>query len=474
MTRKVGLYLRISKDTKGDAAGVERQRVDGERVIAQRGWSLFDTYVDNDLTGSGRRARPEYQRMLRDIDAGIIEAVVARSMERVFKSRREQLTFMELGQEKRILVAFSHAPDIDFQTAVGRGVADMQAAWARIEMEQKGERQRDQAAQVAGWGLPHAGGRRAFGYTADGLHLEPGEAAVLRQMYDQWLTGVSMSSIARWLNETGWVTPQGRRFGKQTVREILANPRNGGLRGMRDVVNAKTGTRAQWHRIIGPGKWPAAVPEETWRAAMAKIQDPTRPGWHVGRNGQRYLLSGIAECGVCGERLVTGARAVDRVLRCPTRSHVCRKAEYIEAYVVLAVLERFRNAAPGLWAPDPEGAIDIGELRRESIELRARLDGLAADYADGVLDRAGVKTAGDRLRARLSQIDEQVAAAGQVDVTAPLRAAADPGVVWERLPLTTRREVIRRVVGVTVLSGRAGRPGGMRFDPATVRLEWRV
>ena len=62
---------------------------------------------------------------------------------------------------------------------------------------------------------------------------------------------------------------------------------------------------------------------------------------------------------------------------------------------------------------------------------------------------------------------------GQVDVTAPLRAAVDPAAVWDRLPMATRREVVRRVVVVTVLSGRAGRPGGRRFDPASVRLEWR-
>lgn len=470
MTRKVGLYLRISKDVKGEAAGVDRQRVDGERVIAQRGWELYRMYVDNDITARGTKRRPEYEQMLRDLDAGLITAVVARSMERVFKTRREQLTFMELGQEKRILVAFSHAPDIDFQTAVGRGVADMQAAWARIEMEQKSERQRDQAAQVAGWGLPHAGGRRAFGYTSGGLHLEPGEASAVRQMYDQWLTGMSMSSIAHWLNEAGWVTPQGNRFTKQTVREILANPRNGGLRGVRDVVNQKTGTRAQWHRIIGPAKWPGVVSEATWRAAMDKIRDTSRPGWHEGRNGQRYLLSGIAGCGVCGQRLITGGRRSERVLRCPSRAHISRRADYIEAFVEEAVLEWFRRPDTTPLTVTPSDGPDVGELRRESIELRARLDGLARDYADGVLDRAGVKTAGDRLRARLSEIDAEVAAAGQVDVTAPLRAAEDPGPVWERMPLATRREILRRVVTVTVLSGSPGRPGGVRFDPASVQI----
>lgn len=489
VTRHVGLYLRISKDWKGDSAGVDRQQDDGKRLIEQRGWTLGETYVDNDITASGRRKRPDYQRMLADLESGQIDAVVSRSIERLFKSRREQLVFMELGQELRTPVAFTHAPDIDFNTAVGRGIADMQAAWARVEMEQKAERHRDQAAQTARRGLPH-GARRAFGYTPDGMHLDPAEAPILQALYERWLVGQSMASIAAWLNEAGSTTAGGRRWTHNSVRDVLANPRNAGLRGIREVTNQKTGARARWARVIGPAKWPGAVSEETWRAAVARIQDPHRAGAHAGRNSLTYLLSGIALCGVapdgsavavddpdfsakvCGRPMVTTGARKDRSLRCPSLRHTTRRADLIEDYVTEAVIEYFRRADTPTAGAGNQPGLDLSAVRSESIELRARLDGLARDYADGVLDRAQMKAAGDRIRTRLGELDRQVVAAGQVDVTAPLRGAVDPDAAWDKLVLPTQREVLRRILTVHVLHGRPGRPGGLRFRPESVRLAW--
>lgn len=482
--RRVGLYLRISKDWKGDEAGVDRQREDGTRLIDMRGWDLVRVYIDNDISASGRRKRPDYQALLADIENGVIDGVVARSFERLCKSRREQLTFVELGQEKRSVVAFTHAPDLDLTTAVGRGMADMMAAWARVEMEQKSERHIDQIRQAAERGRM-VGGRRAFGYTADGLHLDPVEAPILAQLYDRFLARESLGSLTRWLNARNLSTPQGSRWRSQTVREVLANPRNAAIRGMRPVVNQKTGTRAQWHVEIGPAVWPAAVPEQTWRATMKLIHDPHRPGNHEGGNRQKYVLTGIALCGVedCGRLLITGGAKGDtsrvtggrvhyRVLRCPSLRHISRRASYIEDWVELQIVGYFtgpgRHVVP-VDVPD----LDMEAVRSESTRLRAVLRGLAGDLVSGVLDRDQVRHGTGLARGRLAELDALIAAAGAVDVTAKLRAAADPEAVWFAMTVPEKRAVIREVATVRVLSGAAGRPGGRRFDPASVAVTFR-
>lgn len=489
MARRAGLYLRISKDPSGDRLAVARQQEDGERLIERRGWEHVDTYIDNDLSAKGRRQRPDFQRLMDDVRTGRIDTPVADRWDRLSRNRRDDLLIVETCQPVNALLAFMKGSDIDLSTAAGRLTADIMSAVARNEIETKSERQLRQAQQQAERGLPGSVGRRAFGFTPDGLHLDPVEAPVLARLYSRWLTGEGMGSLAAWLNDHDLLTPRGNRWTRQNVREVLANPRNGGLRGIRDVVNAKTGTRAQWHRVVGPAVWPGVVPEETWRAAMERIRDPHRPGQHVGHNRQTYLLSGIARCGgqddgpvdrrdpdfeskVCNLPLITGGRAKERLLRCPSLRHVSRRADLIEDYVTEALLEYLRRADTPAFAETGGEPADLGGVRTESIALRARLDGLANDYADGVLDRAQMKAAGDRIRARLTELDRQVAAAGQVDVVAPLRAAPDPEPVWDVLPMPTRREVVRRVVGVHVLRGYAGRPGGLRFHPETVRLDW--
>lgn len=483
MPRQAGLYLRISKDVTGEGLAVDRQRGDGRRLVKQRGWSLVREYVDNDISASGRKRRPEFEQMIRDIEAGLINVVVALSLDRLSRNRREQLHLVETCQEHGVLIALVRGSDIDLSTAIGRAVADMMAVPARLEIEQKSERHIDQIRQAAEQGRM-VGGRRAFGYIEGGLHLHPDEAPVLAQMYDRFLAGESLGSLTRWLNEREILTPRGNRWRHQSVREVLANPRNAGIRGMRPVVNKKTGTRSQWHVEVGPAAWPAVVSESTWRAVMQMIRDPGRRGNHAGYNQQKYLLTGIALCGVCDRPLVTGgqkadvARASDRrlryrVLRCPSLRHISRRADYIEDHVEERIVAYFagpaREALPAEGAPD----IDLEAIRSESVLLRSQLRGLAKDYGDGVLDREQVKIAGDRIRGRLSELDEQVAAAGVVDVTSALRAAEDPEEVWDAMTIPERRAVIRKVMTVRVLSGTPGRLHGLRFHPDSVQIEWR-
>src|SRR4051812_12534367 len=49
-TRNVGIYVRISDDKAGDAAGVRRQEKDCRELAEQRGWHVVEVFEDNDIT----------------------------------------------------------------------------------------------------------------------------------------------------------------------------------------------------------------------------------------------------------------------------------------------------------------------------------------------------------------------------------------------------------------------------------------
>jgi hypothetical protein len=76
------------------------------------------------------------------------------------------------------------------------------------------------------------------------------------------------------------------------------------------------------------------------------------------------------------------------------------------------------------------------------------------------------------MRAELAGLESQLAVAGARDITDRLLGAVDVDDEWATLPLSLRRELIRRVMRVTVLRGNPGRPRGLRFQPETVRIEW--
>ena len=62
----VAVYTRISNDPEGTRAGVERQREDCMKLVADRGWRQAGIYEDDDPGASrhSNKERPEFDRMV--------------------------------------------------------------------------------------------------------------------------------------------------------------------------------------------------------------------------------------------------------------------------------------------------------------------------------------------------------------------------------------------------------------------------
>ena len=139
-------------------------------------------------------------------------------------------------------------------------------------------------------GTPPPGGRRAVGYRPGGTELREPEAAHIRVGSRLLLAGASLRGIAAGWNAAGFTTAVGGRWRPDGVRYTLRNPRNTAI-----VVH-----RGQEY---GPGTWPPIVPEHTYRAAVALLDDPSRRT--TPDIARRYLLAGLARCH-CGAPVVTG------------------------------------------------------------------------------------------------------------------------------------------------------------------------
>jgi hypothetical protein len=118
----------------------------------------------------------------------------------------------------------------------------------------------------------------------------------------------------------------------------------------------------------------------------------------------------------------------------------------------------------------PDTSAERVDAIREIDGLRARLDTVADDYADGKIDARQL----ERITARLRpQIDGAQARARLVDDSALLDglvANEQAAVVWESLSITRRRAVVDLLVSVVI---NRTTPGARMFDPTAVRIEWR-
>lgn len=461
------IYCRMSADREGRELGVARQEEDGRVVAARNGAVVAGVYIDNDISAStrSRKSRPEYKRMLADAAAGKIDVIIAYTSSRLTRKPREHEDLIELAERHGTQFWYVRSPSFDLNTSAGRRVARILAATDAGEAEDIQERvvrERLQQAQRGEW----AGGRRPFGYEADGVTIKADEAAEVEVAVAAVLAGSSLRALVADFNARGVVTSTGGRWGTRELSRVIMRPRNAGLRQHRGEV-------------IGKATWPAIVAEDLWRGAVAILSDPNRrttPG-----PARRWLGSGLYRC-YCGlpARIYCPSatrRHAHPSYTCEAR-HAYKSARGVDRLVWAVVIERLsRDDAVDLLAEDSPA--DIGDALARAAAARVRLDELATLYASQVITASQLATGSADLRAQLDAAEEQIAAASRVSVLAGLPLGReDVAEALERLPLDRKRAVIIRLFTVELWKGNKGRPKGWKptepyFDPQTVKFHWR-
>jgi site-specific DNA recombinase len=449
---RAAIYLRESKDRKGDMLGVTRHGKECRRIATERGWQVVAEYVDNNLTASDKRKdRPAYDRMVAAYEAGEFDAILCWDLDRLTRQPRQLEDWVDAAEERGLVLVTANG-EADLSTDGGRLYARIKAAVARAEIERKAERQRLAAAQRAELGRPPLG-VRLTGYTTKGEIIEH-EAAIVRQMFERFHAGDSLRSIAEWLNDTGVPARNGKPWNPSSVRTILTNPRYCG----RAIYQGKT----NGHR----GGWTPIVDEGVFDAVNEKLRDPRRRS-QVGTD-RKYLGSGLYLCGVCDHPVRSHTSAgVGARYRCPA-GHVLRSGAAIDDYV-LAIL-RARLARPdlaGLLAtPESDEARQVAaEIER----LRQRLRTIEADYDNELIDGRRYKIATEKVRAELAAVEAARTRMLARSGIAPLLTAPDPVAAFNAAPLGVQREVLSFFMTVKLLPAPRGRRG---FDPETVQVEW--
>jgi len=455
--RRAALYFRQSLDVQ---EGIDRQRFRCRALAQARGWEITDEYIDNDTSASKNRGpTTAWAKMLTDAGSGRFDVVIAVDLDRLLRSIRDLVTLTDTGA--KVLTVDG---EIDLTTADGEFRATMLAGIARFEARRKGERQKRATEQAAAQGR-RTSGRRPFGYEKDGVTLRPVEAEAVRSSYSDFLSGMPLAAIARKWNAQGLVTGQKRYspahkgepspWQAYSVRMVLTNPRY-------------AGKRAHLGEIITDAEWPAIVDESTWQAVNAALRNPSRLS--APKRG-KYLLSGLAVCGVCGSNAHAGGNARKGVpaYRCSgSTGHFARRSEPVDSYVQAVMVARLsRPDAKSLLTTTKSPNVDA--LQLESVGLRERLDTIALDYADGAITSSQLRTATERLRSRLQVIEDELADAGRADVLGPVINAADANEAWEVLDTSARRSVISILAKIVLHP--VGR-GTRNFDPDTVGIEW--
>lgn len=303
---RVAAYCRVSSDSADQlhsyAAQIERYT----KLIQQtEGWQLVDIYADEGLTGTRLDKREDFQRMMRDCRKGKIDKILVKSIARFSRNTKDCLVSLRELTALGVTIRFEKE-NIDTGELSSELMVTISGSLAQEESVSISQNQRwsYQKRMKAGEFVTC---KAPFGYELeDGKRLViiEKEAEIIRWIFDSYLNGMSVYTIADELTMMGIPTTDNNpEWRYSTVNYILHNEKYIGdsLLQKTTVTDAfpskKVPNKGQRAKYYISNSHPAIVSEETYQAAQALLER-RKPYEYEGFNA--YPLTRKIACGSCG------------------------------------------------------------------------------------------------------------------------------------------------------------------------------
>ncbi len=290
MSEKITRKLRCAVYTrKSSEEGLEQEfnSLDAQReaceacIASQRseGWVLVrDRYDDGGVSG-GTLDRPALQRLMADIEDGLVDIVVVYKIDRLSRSLADFAKLVEVFDRQGVtFVSVTQA--FNTTTSMGRLTLNILLSFAQFEREVTAERIRDKFAASRRKGI-WMGGNPPFGYRVANRKLVVVEehADLVRRVFDRFIETGSSTLIANELARQGVLTPKGNPIDKKLVYRILNN---------RVYIGEAVHKGDSY-----PGEHDAIVDREMWDKVHAILQDSPRKRAARTRADTPALLKGL-------------------------------------------------------------------------------------------------------------------------------------------------------------------------------------
>lgn len=363
MNRKqflAAMYLRLSRDD-GDVGDVtdregnlksESNSIGNQRELIrafiqeQQDMELFDIYVDDGFSGSNFD-RPEFRRMISDIEAGRVNCIIVKDLSRfgrdyIESGRYIQKVFPALSV--RFIALTDHydsfqadASESGIVLPVKNFINDSYCRDISAKVKSQLEVKRKNGECIAAFA--------PFGYkkaqdNKSRLVIDEYAADIVRRIFAWKIEGMAVSAIAKRLNSLGILSPKEYKkstgdnykggfsgaarsqWSSSTVKRILTNEIYLGhmVQGKREKINYKLKKsvdkpQEEWIKVENTHE--AVIPEEQFQIVRNLLKTDGRVSPVTEENG---MFTGILFCGDCGEQMI---RRVNRYKNSSRVYYIC-------------------------------------------------------------------------------------------------------------------------------------------------------
>lgn len=454
MAYHVALYIRLSKEdeSEGPSQSVTNQKSLLDDFVKKHRLSVYDTYIDDGWSGTNFD-RPDFQRMIADIEAKKVNMVITKDLSRLGRDYIMTGHYMERYFPEKRVRYISLLDGID--TGVDSTANDitpfraiMNDMYAKDISKKIKSVKRDK--QRKGQFI---GGKPMYGYKMhptekNKIVVDEEVAPIVRRIFAMALDGVSCRKIAATLNEEHVPTPatycgwnMGRKgpyaglWSSERISEMLQNETYIGnmVQGRSVKISYKSKKCLKQERdnwVVVEGTHEPLIDPESFRKVRMLVESRKRTRSRT----YDFLLKGLIFCHECGYPLATMNRPpvsgedrlffVCRTYQRFTKAGVCTCHSIKEQVVTEAVVARVREVCQAYLnsetlLPMAQKAVkeaaeadstesEIQSLKSKVESMTAHLDKMYMDKLSGLLNDDDFQRIYLKVKADRSKLEGQL------------------------------------------------------------------
>jgi len=307
--KRVAAYTRVSdgKDAMLHSLAAQISYY-SDLIQKNQEWEFVSVFADEALTGT-KDTRPEFQRMMSECRAGHIDMVITKAISRLARNTVTILESVRALKELNIDVYFEEQ-NIHSLSGDGELMLTILSSYAQEESRSCSENCRWHIRKQFAEGRPTGGNMLGYKQVNGVFTIIPEEAELVRQIYDDYLSGMGFTAIEKKLRS------QGVKFTKSAISKLLRNEKYQG-----DMLLQKTFTldHISKKKMINKGQMPQFFVQDSHepiisREIFVKVQaEIKRRAEHFHakpKPPKTYPFTGMIRCGICGanyRRKITAA-----------------------------------------------------------------------------------------------------------------------------------------------------------------------
>jgi DNA invertase Pin-like site-specific DNA recombinase len=300
---RIAAYCRVSTGDEDQQTSYSNQKAFYTRLIqAHPNWKFAGIYADEAISGTSRKRRKEFNRMIDDAMDGKLDYIITKSISRFARNTVDTLNCVrQLKQQNPPVGIFFEKENIDTLDATGELILTILSALAQDESRSISDNIRWTFQKNFQAGIPQINLNRMLGYdkgTKGEWIIHPEQAKIIRFLFDRYAAGHSASAVAREANQNGMRTINGKAWTAGAVLDILRNEKFAGDLEMQKTVTKDFLT----HRSVrNTGEAPkyyikdhhaAIIDRFTWDKVQLMLADRRMPSEPKPDKPKKAALSG--------------------------------------------------------------------------------------------------------------------------------------------------------------------------------------